>query len=112
MPAGNPLHVALSSSEFTDVADVYQVTAMNKFSTEQLLTLIYVMHKDVIEVLSDFRMNPVARHNARTHISPYLPVIGDYVVVAQTSGPRTKMSAKWIGPRRVVRALYDFTVEI
>ncbi len=37
---------------------------------------------------------------------------GDYVVVARTQGPRTKMSTNWIGPRRVSRIVSDFTVEL
>ncbi len=36
----------------------------------------------------------------------------DYVVVAQTHGPRPTISSNWLGPRRISRFLSDFTVKI
>ena len=70
------------------------------------------MHKEVSGILSETRAKAVDRHNRKTHIRPYSPTVGDYVVVARTRGARTKMSCNWIGPRRVTRILSDFTVEI
>ncbi len=54
----------------------------------------------------------VERHNAKTHVVPYKPTVEDYVAVARTHGPRTKMSTNWVGPRRISLFLSDFTVEI
>ena len=70
------------------------------------------MHKNVGDSLAVNRRKAVERHNAKTHVVPYRPIVGDYVVVARTQGPRTKMSNNWVGPRRVSRILSDFTVEV
>ncbi len=70
------------------------------------------MHKEVDSYLSTSRKIAVERHNAKTHVVPYKPTVGDYVVAACPQGPRTKMSTNWIGPRPVSRILSDFTDEL
>jgi len=68
--------------------------------------------KNVQETLSASRKKAIERHNSKTHINRYNPIVGDYVVVARIFGPRTKMSANWVGPRRITRIISDFTVEV
>ncbi len=79
---------------------------------DALLDTLDQMHKDVDSSLSTPRKQAVERHNAKTHVVLYKPIVEDYVVVVRTQGPRTKMSTNWIGPRRVSRILSDFTVEL
>ncbi len=68
--------------------------------------------KDVDQTPWASRKSAVERHNAKTHVVTYKPTVGDYVFVARTHGPRTKMSNNWVGPHRISRILSDFTVEI
>ena len=68
------------------------------------------MHKEVSHLLAESRQEAVARHNRHTGVYPCNPTVGDFVVVARNRGPRTKMSANWVGPRRVVQVLSGFTV--
>lgn len=70
------------------------------------------MHKAVNETLTTVRRRAIERHNAKTHVTAYKPNVGYYVVVARSQGPRMKVSANWVGPRRVTRILSDFTVEV
>lgn len=70
------------------------------------------MRREVWEAFSSMQRNSIERHNTRTKVRTYLPTVGDYVVVAYSRGSRAKMSANWVGSRRVVRALSDLTVEV
>ncbi len=65
------------------------------------------MHKYVDQALSASRKPAVERHNAKTHMVPQKPTFGDYVAVARTHGPRTKMSTNWVGLRRMSRILVE-----
>ena len=85
---------------------------MQQLKVDSLLKALDEMHKEVNETLTSTRENAVERHNRRTHIRPYKPTVGDYVVVARIRGPRTKVSANWIGPRRIINVLFDFTAEV
>lgn len=38
--------------------------------------------------------------------------MGDYVLEARMHGPRTKISAEWVGPRRIVSILNNFTIKV
>ncbi len=112
MPSGNPLTVALTDCNIQDVETTDQARLLQKLNINKLLESLDKMHKDVDTTLSATRKMAVERHNAKTHVVPYKPTAGDYVVVARTHGPRTKMSTNWVGPRRISRILSDFTVEI
>lgn len=112
MEPGNPLHIALQSINYVDATSVDEVRQMQTLRIEELQQSLDNMHKEVSRILSDSRKKAVERHNARTHVYPCNPIVGDYVVVARHRGPKTKMSANWVGPRRVVRILSDFTVEV
>ncbi len=57
---------------------------------DALLETLGQMHKDVDSSLSTSRKQAVERHNAKTHVIPYKPTVGDFVVVARTQGPRTQ----------------------
>eukprot|EP00171_Calliarthron_tuberculosum_P005687 IDg5687t1 len=83
-----------------------------KTSINSMLAALDKMHKDVGNSLVRNRKQVIDRHNAKTHVNKYNPTVGDYVVVARTQGPRTKMSANWVGPRRVVRVMSGFTAEV
>lgn len=69
------------------------------------------MHKDDNETLSTDRKKHIARHNVKTPIGPCNIAVGDYVVAEHFHRLRIKMSANWIGPRRVVEILSDFTLK-
>ncbi len=79
---------------------------------EYLLEPLNRMHKDVDATLSTSREQAVECHNAKTHVVPYKSSVADYVIVASTQVPRTKMSTNWICPLCVSRIIFDFTVEL
>lgn len=112
MESGNPLHLAMTAIKFEDATSVDEVQFMQSLKIEELQQSLQVMHQDVSTSLMESRRKSVERHNARTGVYPYNPIVGDYVVVARTKGPRTKMSANWVGPRRIVQILSDFIVKV
>ena len=112
MPSGNPLTVALTQCSTQDISSIDEVKLLQELKMDELHESLDKMHKAVGETLSDSRRKAVERHNNKTHVVPYKPIVGDYVVIARTHGPRTKMSTNWVGPRRISRILSDFTVEI
>ncbi len=100
MPSGNPLPVARFGFKTRNVRSIDQARLQQKMNVDALLETLDQMHKDVDSSLSTSRKQAVERHNAKTHVVPYKPTVGDYVVVARTQGPRTKMSTKldWSPP--------------
>lgn len=98
--------------EIRDADTINQVQTLQNLQVDDMLKSLDLMHKEVAGTLSDSRTQAVNRHNRKTHVRSCNPSVGDYVVLARTSGPRTKMSANWVGPRRVSKVLSDFTVEI
>lgn len=70
------------------------------------------IQKDFNETLYRSRKQAIDRHNFETHMTHYKAVVGDYVVVARTHGPQTKISTNWIGLRRVSRIPLEVTVEL
>jgi len=112
MEPGNPLNLALSAISYVDSTSIDDVRALQALKIEELQNALDDMHKSVNVVLSDSRKKSISRHNARTGVYPCNLVVGDYVIVARTRGPRTKMSANWVGPRRIIEALSDFTFKV
>ena len=71
------------------------------------------MHKSVRGTLSNSRKEAVDRHNKRTGVLSCNLSVGDYVVVvARNRGPRTKLSANWVGPHRIVQARSDYVFRV
>lgn len=112
MEPGNPLNLALTNLKIIDSASVDKARAMQALELEPLLEALDDMHKNVNAVLSESRKKAVERHNRKTHIRACNPSVGDYVVVSRDCGPRTKMFANWVGPRRIVRILSYFTFKV
>ena len=112
MDSGNPLAVALANLPIRPASSIENARLMQTLGMERFFTSLDNMHRNVEEVLSTNRRQAIERHNSRTHVTAFKPTVGDYVVVARTQGPRTKMSTNWIGPRRVSRILSDFAVEL
>ena len=112
MQPGNPLNVALATISYTDTDSVENVRVMQNLNIESFQKSLDEMHRSVSEILSETRKSAVERHNARTGVYPCNLVVGDYVVVARTKGPRTKMSANWVGPRRIVEVLSGFVYRV
>lgn len=71
-----------------------------------------LMHRDFQAILKKSRKDAIERHNARSGVYPCNPIIGDYLVVARTKSLKTKMSANWVGLRRVAQVLSDFVFKV
>ena len=112
MKSGNPLNLALSSINYNSTASVESARVIQNLKMDEFQKSLDDMHKQVQVTLSANRKSAIERHNARTGIYACNPNVGDYVVVARTKGPRTKMSANWVGPRRIVQILSDFIVRV
>ena len=112
MEPGNPLYLALNRMNIQDVSSVDKARILQALRIEELQKYLDDMHKSVNNALSESRKKAIERHNAKTGVRPCNPIVGDYVVVARTKGPRTKMSANWVGPRRVIQILSDFIVRV
>lgn len=112
MDSGNPLSVALTIAKERGVRSLDETRILQNLRISEVMETLDNMHKDVRCSLQSSRKAAVDRHNRKTHVRAYKPSVGDFVLVARMQGPRTKMSAKWVGPRRVTRILNDFTVEV
>ena len=112
MNPGNPLSIALTVAESTGVQSLDEARLMQTLSITDLQNSMDSMHRYVAPILDATRLAAVERHNRKTHMRPYNPTRGDFVVVTRMHGPRTKMSANWVGPRRITDILSDFTVEV
>lgn len=110
--SGNPLHLALTSIGYLDATSANEAGSLQRLRIEELHDALDVIHKEVSCTLSESRKMAVDRHNAKTHIRHCNLSVGDFVVVARHRGARTKMSSNWVGPRRVVGVLSDFTYKI
>lgn len=112
MEDGSPLHLALTQFgiQETQVKNGVIESLILKFDEYQ--TSLDQMHKEVGKTLSVERKKSIERHNAKTRIKPCNFTIGDYVLVAPYHGPRTKVSANWVGPRRVVQCLSDYMCRV
>lgn len=112
MEPGNPLNLALLSINYQNATSNDHARVLQKLKMDEFQKSLDEMHKDVSHTLSKSRKDAIERHNFRTGVRAYNPIVGDYVVVARTKGPRTKMSANWVGPRRVVEVLSDFIIRV
>lgn len=112
MRNGNPLSVALAIATAKNVSDLNEAEMMQRLNISDLLNSLDEMHRDTANRLETNRNQAVDRHNRKTHVRNFNPVVGDYVVVARIHGPRTKVSANWVGPRRICEICSDFTVKV
>ena len=112
MEPGNPLNLDLASISYMDMDSVENAQVMQKLNIESFQKSLGNMHRSVSEILSETRKSAVEGYNARAGVYPCNLVVGDYVVVARTKGPRTKMSTNWVGPRRDVQILSGFVYHL
>lgn len=112
MDAGNPLDLALTSLSYKDAFSVDEVRIKQTMDIELLQNALDNMHKEVAATLDATRKKAIERHNAKTHVKTCILSVGDYVVVARFHGARTKMSANWVGPRRIVQTLSDYIYRV
>lgn len=88
MDSVNPLSVALTVSRNRGVPDLNEVELIRILNTSDPLVSLDRMHRDV-PLQSDFsRSGSVERHNRKTHVLPYNPMIVAFFVVAKMHGPR------------------------
>eukprot|EP00171_Calliarthron_tuberculosum_P003434 IDg3434t1 len=71
------------------------------------------IHRDVNKTRTRTREKAVQAHNAATHVHAAQFDIGDFVLVAKKEPHKgSKLLLKWVGPRRVTRALSEHTYEV
>ncbi len=58
------------------------------------------------------RLQAIENRHAKTNVPPFHPIVGDYIVVARQNGSRTKMTTKWVGPRRMSTLKNNLIVEV
>lgn len=107
MDTSNPLLLALNAIGCKDIAYVDEARVMQRLAVEGLLSALDDMTKEVSRTLSTTRRKAVEAHNDKTHVKLQNFLVGEYIVVARFSKPRTKISANWVGPRRIFEALPD-----
>lgn len=112
MPSENPLSVALAATGQRNTSSINEARLFQKLQIDKMFTALDVIHKDISETQTVARADAVKQHNAKTHVRAFNLVVGDFVVVARTLGPRTKMSTNWIGPRRIAVLKNDYIVVI
>lgn len=112
MDCGNPLSVDLTVSESRGVSNLDEARLIQELNIDSLFSSLDEMHRDVFVQLDATRLGAIERHNRKTHIVPYNPCTGDFVVIARMHGPRTKISANWLDPRRITHVHSDFILDV
>lgn len=89
------------------------IDAQKKVNSAQLAKFIEDMHRDVKETRTRIRERAIKAHNDKTHVHTAQFDIGDFVLVAKESSTKgSKLLLKWVGPRRVTRAVSEHTYEV
>eukprot|EP00171_Calliarthron_tuberculosum_P021806 IDg21806t1 len=104
--------MALAHTKTRNIQSIDEAQLLQNLNIDAVQKSLDDMHKEVSVTLYLSRKQAIERHNSKIYVISYKLVVGDYVVVARTHGPRTKMSTIWMGPRRVSRILSECTVEL
>lgn len=85
----NPLQLALTTMNYVDARSKDDARIMRDLKIEEMQEALEKMHKSVNITLNSSRKKAVACHNLKTGVFPCNIIVGDYVVVERTKGPRT-----------------------
>ncbi len=88
-------------SKTRNVRSIDQARLGQKMNVDALLETLEQMHKDVIHLSLRRASRLSERHNAKTHVVPYKPTVGDYVVWCARRDP-----VKRCQPTRLVPAVF------
>lgn len=91
MIASKPFHFTLVTLHTESVADIEEVKMTQRLKVDKLLDALDKMQKIVHETQSENREQAVVRCNFKTHVPPFKPTVSHHVLIARTSGPRTKL---------------------
>ncbi len=111
-PAGNALS-AYRTDEDVHKIPPHLLKQWRKSHWQELAAARNVLHRDIATVANTKRAKERARRNAQSKARAIQLDVGDYVLVGRVSRRRSKLQIRWLGPRRVVRAITDwiFVVE-
>lgn len=112
MDSGNPFSVAIIIAQEPVVESLDEARIIQQMKISAILEALYNTHRNVGVSLDASRTAAVERRNRMTHVKVYKLSEGDYIMFARMHWPRTKISAKWVGLRRILGVLNDFTVEV
>ena len=94
------------------IPSLQEAQAQRLINIEQTQEALREMHRDVHTRVAAARRKAVARHNEKTNIQPFSFHIGDFVLVRGVGKRVHKMQFIWLGPRRMTRAISDWTFEV
>ena len=98
---------AVSDEYKLDIARAQQLSGI-----ETLQASFDRMHKEVAKEKDKARLKAIESHNAKTGlINPNFSV-GDFVLVRRGEKSGNKLTFRWRGPRRVVRAIHPVLYEV
>lgn len=102
----------LAGNDDTRIFSVGRARTMQVIEIERLQSALDNMHKDVAQRVARNRKKHIDEHNRKTNL--ILPdfKLGDFVLVRKAGKVGHKMSFRWVGPRRVVRALGELVYEV
>lgn len=81
------------------------------FEIDKLLEALNNLCKSVDVKQSGIQEQVAPQQNAKTHVSLFKPIVGDYFLVPRTSGQWTNVPTNWVGLHRICQILSDFTFE-
>ncbi len=76
---------------------------------KELATARDALHRDVAAVATAKRAKERDRRNAQPKVRVIQLDVGDYVLVGNVSRLRSKLQIRWLGPRRVIQAITDWS---
>eukprot|EP00171_Calliarthron_tuberculosum_P003012 IDg3012t1 len=99
-PQDGPLRsITATHDDSVKVHTIEEIRAEQILRTNQTLSALESMHRDVQEHSSKKRKKAIEAHNAKTHVQPVNFSIGDFVlrgVLQRQKG--SKVALKWHGP--------------
>ena len=107
-----PLLKALPIGDYSNTMSLDEARARQLCGIEELQGAMELMHKDVKGLISSSRKSAIERHNSKTNVREFSFHVGDFVLVRTQEKRLHKLQFIWRGPRRITKALSDWTYEV
>lgn len=110
--ADNPLRTLLPEGVPED-RELTLVKAQQKINSDKLIEAMDGMHREVNKTRTRNRQRAIEKNNESNRVHAAQFDVGDFVLVARKEATEgSKLRLKWIGPRRVTRALSEHSYEV
>ena len=112
MKPERPIHSTLPKPSTREASTIREIRAEQLQNLQEIKSDLESMHREIEERVSERRLREIELHNKRTNVLPQTFMPGDFVLVAVLSRNKSKIHAKWQGPRRIVSSQNGFVYKV